>query len=185
MRFYYDLGDTNFWVYYDSFFDTIDVFQIENATDYDDYFHSEKLSVDENGKKYFHFNGIKIYFDDYEYIPYNQWIELFYANKKYLSEDDFICSVLKAGVENIVIEYPLDCCDFIVGEMGICSGKTKMVRCKITERKYRIISSYKIELVAEAEDKEEVLCYKSFYLSDFLSLMKKGQGRFLPIKEND
>lgn len=185
MELHYNLNDTEFDVYYNSLFDTIDVIRIGEERNYDEYFHSEKLSVDANDKKYFHFNGIKIYFDDYKYIPYNQWIELFCSGEAIGLENEFITSVLKAGVENIVIEYPLDCCDFIIGGMGICSGRTKMVRCKITERKYPIIDGYKIELMAESEDKKEILCYRSFYLSDFLSLMKRGHGKFLPIKESD
>lgn len=177
----YNLNGVKLGVYYDADFDTIEVFQFGERENYNEYLHSEKLKMDNDGRKYFHFNEMKIYLDDYEYIPFNELIKQFDNGEK-CGTREFVNSALKAGVENIIIEYPLDCCDFVIGGMGVCSGRRKMTKCKITERRYRIVDGYKIELVAESPDHEgEILCHRSFYLSDFLSLMAQKIGKFIPV----
>lgn len=178
MKRYYNLNGVKLGIHYDVDFDMIEVFQFGERENYNEYLYSEKLKVDNDGRKYFHFNEMKIYLDDYEYIPFNELIKQFDNGEKCTTKE-FVNSVLKAGVENIIIEYPLDCCDFVVGNIGVCSGRTKLTKCKITERQYKIIDCYKIEIVPISTDNKEVLCYKSFYLSDFLSLMAQKIGKFI------
>ena len=179
MNRHYNLNGVVLGVHYDDFFDDIEVFRFGEREDYDEYLHCEKLKEDADGRKYFHFNEMKIYFDDYIYTPFNQLIEQF-NNGERCSGDEFINSILKIGINNVIVEYPVDCCDFVIGGVGISSGRTKMVKCRFVEGgQYEIMDNYKVTIEPiEPISDGKLLSKKTFYLSDFLSLMKAGKGKF-------
>lgn len=55
-----------------------------------------------------------------------------------------------------------------------------MVKCRFVEEgRYKIIDNYKVTIEPiESISDGELLSKKTFYLSDFLSLMKAGKGKF-------
>lgn len=89
-----------------------------------------------------------------------------------ITSESFIAGVNKIGIENIRFIVPMP---FIREyNWGITMGdrsNMKMVECKITEERYKLEDSYKIDVVSVNDKRQS----DDFYVNDFIRLLERGK----------
>lgn len=85
--------------------------------------------------------------------------------------------IAEKGVENIRFAYPMAAEGTItpLGLMVSHDGNTKVMKCKITEERFKIKDNYKISLTPSDEE----WYTEHFYWMDFVSLIERGVIKIL------
>jgi hypothetical protein len=143
------------------------------VTVYDNKSYDRTIRKDEKGR-FFTWDKQKVYLDTYKTYSLEELMNKI-NNKEFVTDDDLCQTILKEGVENIILNCPLNPISMIVEEMGIClcdGGKYIYTDCVIDEKRYKISDHYKLGVRALEENKFGT---DSYYISDLFSLIKSGK----------
>lgn len=139
-----------------------------------DIFFDEKLK-----KKYFQLKGERKYFDDFDYIPYeelvsqiksgniNAWLEYDKILATFLREPEKICVLLDTDIPDTILP------NFGISMCG--NNRIRTIMVPYLEGRYKMSDwHYKISFTSVFEPLRNISTYSTYYFPDFSSLIRDG-----------
>ncbi len=150
------------------------------------------LKIDKSRNLFFEYEGEKIYFKDYEYMTTDQLIEYIDScdEKWKIFDDDVLATFLK-DTDNVGLICELNEYDgfalFVLGiGMTSSNGNKRETLCIPTEKRYEKANwGYKITIEAADENLRSFYAGETYYFSDFVSSIKRGNIKLVNLKTYD
>ncbi|NFH01304.1 hypothetical protein FC831_13635 [Clostridium botulinum] len=169
MHYKFNINDEQFrvWMWNDDWHNTVTINDNKTYKQYD-----RTIRTDNNGK-FFTWNKEKVYLNDYHKITFKEFNNKLIKDK-WILPDELTQMILNEGIENVIINAPMNKVDMVVSQLGIVlsnGSEYSNVDCLIKEYQYKVKDNYKINLVPLNQN----YVARSFYTSDLMNMIKEGR----------
>ncbi|HBJ1650411.1 TPA: hypothetical protein LA460_000315 [Clostridium botulinum] len=169
MYYKFNIKDEQFkvWMWEDDYHHTITINDNKTNKQYD-----RTIRTDDEGR-FFTWNKEKVYLNNYHKITFEEFQNKL-KNNEWITPDELTQMILNKGVENIIINAPMNKVNMDISQLGIVlsnGSEYSDVDCLIKEYQYKVKDNYKIHLVSLSQN----YVGRSFYTSDLVNMIKEGR----------